>query len=121
MYRSFSKRILSMMSCKARLVMLAVLAPVALSGLSGCGKGTQAPAGKAAGAQVLPGTISDSMLDLDRSQAQPLLQPVQRSRPSAADIMGEDTGGAASDAAPDKVAPDKVGAPKPADEKPKQP
>ena len=119
MYRSFSKRILSMMSCKARPTMLAAIC--ALLALSGCGKGAQPPAGKAAGAQVLPGTISDSMLDLDRSQAQPLLQPAQRSRPSAADIMGEDADGAASDAAPDKVAPDKVGAPKPADEKPKQP
>jgi len=100
-YRSFSNRIVSMMSCKARPTMLAAIC--ALLALSGCGKGAQPPAGKAAGAQVLPGTISDSMLDLDRSQAQALLQPTQRSRTTAAQIMGDDASGAASDAAADKT------------------
>ena len=62
--------------------------------LGGCGKAPAPPAGKAAGAQVLPGTISDSMLNLDQSQAQPLLQPAPRAHsagPEAATDAADDT------------------------------
>ena len=64
--------------------------------LSGCSKGADQPAGKAAGAQVLPGTISDAMLNLDQSRSQPLLQPAPRGKAAAADTQSDD----ASDAAP---------------------
>ena len=72
------------------------LALLCAAALGGCGKAPAPPAGKAAGAQVLPGTISDSMLNLDQSQAQPLLQPAPRTR-----AAGPDT---ASDAADDPAA-----------------
>lgn len=69
--------------------------------LGGCGKAPAPPAGKAAGAQVLPGTISDSMLDLDKSQSQPLLQPAPRSHaagPDTASDAADDTAAAPADA-----------------------
>jgi hypothetical protein len=68
--------------------------------LAGCGKAAEPPAGKAAGAQVLPGSISDAMLDLDQSQARPLLQPVPRTvtSPSAAASDEPDDAASASDA-----------------------
>jgi len=53
--------------------------------LAACSKGAQQPAGKAAGAQVLPGTVSDAMLNLDQSRAQPLLQPPPRTVATADD------------------------------------
>jgi hypothetical protein len=67
--------------------------------LSACSKPAPPPAGKAAGGEVQPGTISDAMLDLDKSQAQAPLQPVQDRKVTAADIMGDNASGAASDAA----------------------
>jgi hypothetical protein len=61
---------------------------------AGCGKGADQPAGKAAGAEVLPGTISDAMINVDQSQSQPLLQPAPPSKTTAADAPDD----AASDA-----------------------
>jgi hypothetical protein len=90
----------------------ALLLTGAALALTGCNKAAPPPAGKAAG-EVMPGTISDAMLDLDRSQAQAPLQPVQTHRTTAADILGDDASGAASDAAPDTTAP-KPDAAKPA-------
>jgi|GEM_PF-1342074 len=87
----------------------------ALLMLSGCGKGAPPPAGKTAGAQVLPGTISDAMINLDQSQSQPLLQPVQRTRTTASEIMGDN----ASDASDDPAAPDAAQSASPAPDKPK--
>jgi hypothetical protein len=58
--------------------------------LAGCGKAAEQPAGKAAGAQVLPGTISDAMLNLDQSRARPLLQPVPRTVVSASDAASDE-------------------------------
>ncbi len=68
--------------------------------LGACTKAANQPADKAAGAQVLPGSISDSMLDLDRSRAQPLLQPPPRADKAVAASASDQ----ASDAAPDQPA-----------------
>lgn len=56
--------------------------------LGACGKGADQPATKAAGAKVLPGSISDAMLNLDQSHAQPLLQPPLPAQEPAADHTG---------------------------------
>jgi hypothetical protein len=79
-----------------------VLASPAFLMLSACGTGAAPPAGKAAGAKVLPGTISDAMIDLDQSQSHPLLNPDQRIHKTAGEIMGDD----ASDASDDPAAAD---------------
>lgn len=52
------------------------LALVACAALAGCGKKAGNDDGKAqaAGGEVLPGTVSDAMIDLDRSQAEAPLQ-----------------------------------------------
>jgi hypothetical protein len=81
------------------------LAPVLM--LSGCGKGGDQPVGKPAGAQVLPGTISDAMLNLDQSQSQPLLQPAPQTRATAPAVPSDDASDAAVDVPvkPDAAAP----------------
>lgn len=76
------------------------LVPVILAALSGCNKSAPAPAGMSAGAQVLPGTISDAMVDLDRSQSHPLLNPDQSKHKTAGEIMGEDASDSADTSAP---------------------
>ena len=87
----------------------ALLLICAALALSGCTKAAPPPSGKAAGGEVLPGTISDAMLNLDRSQAQAPLQPVAEHQ-APADVASDDASGVASDVAPDagdaaKVAP----------------
>ena len=79
------------------------LACTALVLLGACGKGAEPPAGKAAGAQVLPGTISDSMLNVDRTQSQPLLAPPPPPKGLAVDTASDD---AADTAAPAPALPD---------------
>lgn len=54
--------------------------------LSACGKSSAPPAGKAAGADVLPGTISDAMINVDQSQSRPLLQPPPRAHGPAIEV-----------------------------------
>ena len=78
-----------------------------LLALGACGKGADQTAGKAAGAQVLPGTISDAMLNLDQSHSQPLLQPVQHTKDAAPDAATDDASDAAADTPvkPDAPAP----------------
>lgn len=71
-------------------LLIAALLPLAM--LGGCGKSAAPPAGKAAGADVLPGTISDAMINVDQSQSRPLLQPPPRAHGPAVE---------ASDAADD--------------------
>jgi hypothetical protein len=68
--------------------------------LAGCGKAAQPPAGKAAGAQVLPGTISDAMLNLDQSRAQPLLQPPPRPVAAASEAASDAPSDAPAEAEP---------------------
>ncbi|WP_156428295.1 hypothetical protein [Novosphingobium sp. FSW06-99] len=76
--------------------------------LAGCDKPAQPAPGKAAGADVLPGTISDSMLDLDQSRARPLLQPVPRNPTAATDTASDAPSEAA---AADSAAPPPAPAP----------
>ena len=66
----------------ARTLSIVLLLPALLCA---CGKAPAPPAGKAAGAEVLPGTISDAMLNVDQSQSRPLLQPPPRKAGPAAD------------------------------------
>ncbi len=61
------------------------LLPLALGlALGGCGKKADDKAATAAGAEVLPGTISDEMIDLDTSTASPPLAPVRTEKKKAA-------------------------------------
>lgn len=60
---------------------------LALFALAGCGKQAPAKGAHAAGGEVLPGTISDAMLDPERSQARAPLQPARPSRPSVDDLV----------------------------------
>jgi hypothetical protein len=73
--------------------------------LAGCSKGADQPAGKAAGAQVLPGTISDAMLNLDQSRARPLLQPEPRTVASASDAASDEPSDTATDSDSDAAKP----------------
>ncbi|WP_353230592.1 hypothetical protein [Novosphingobium sp.] len=82
-----------------RIVTLAIAVCTLSVTLAACSKAPEASAGKAAGAQVLPGTISDAMPNLDRSQAQPLLQAAPAAISAAVD-PGAD---AASNSAADPV------------------
>ena len=61
------------------------LLPLAIGlALGGCGKSGDDKAATAAGGEVLPGTISDDMINLDTSTASPPLAPVQAERKQAA-------------------------------------
>lgn len=55
----------------------------------GCGKKAEEAASSAAGGEVLPGTISDAMIDLDTSTASPPLAAVHAERKSAAPEASE--------------------------------
>lgn len=72
------------------------LAPLLM--LAGCDNLTAPKAGPTASGEVLPGTVSDAMLNTDRSQAQPPLAPVANN-PAEKDKEGE--GATASEATPD--------------------
>lgn len=82
------------MSKTIRLMLAAAFVPLAMSG-SGCQQQADSKAAAAAG-EVLPGTISDAMIDTDRTQGEAPLMPA---RPSARSV--DDT----SQAAPDASAP----------------
>ncbi len=75
------------------------LAPLLM--LAGCDSLTAPKAGPTASGEVLPGTVSDAMLNTDRSQAQPALAPVANS-PAGKDQKAEDA--SQSEAAPDASA-----------------
>lgn len=70
----------------SRLIILPIaLLPIALGlALGGCGKKADDKAATAAGAEVLPGTISDDMIDLDTSTASPPLAPARTEKKKAA-------------------------------------
>lgn len=80
------------MTLRPRAFHLTVLALV--FALGACGSKDDGKAAKAAGGDVLPGTVSDAMIDLDRTQAQAPLQAVQPSAKTAA----KDTAAPAADA-----------------------
>ena len=79
---------------------LILLAPLAAFALSGCGQKDDGKTAQAAGGEVLPGTVSDAMIDLDTSTATPPLQPVQST--GAARTASAPTGDASG--APDEAA-----------------
>ena len=72
------------------------LALCAMLGLlvAGCGQKAETTAGDAVTGEVLPGSISDAMIDLDTSTAMPPMAPVKPVEKTAAKAS-------ASDAAPD--------------------
>jgi hypothetical protein len=65
----------------SRLIVLPLVLGLALGG---CGKKADDKAAAAAGAEVLPGTISDDMIDLDTSTASPPLAPARTEKKKAA-------------------------------------
>lgn len=71
-----------------------VLSPLFL--VTGCGKQSGPQAGPTASGEVLPGTVSDAMLDTDRTQAEAPLAPAAA---SASTKMARDTVSTASDPA----------------------
>ncbi|WP_298192097.1 hypothetical protein [Novosphingobium sp.] len=80
--------------------LVVVLAPVLL--LGACGKSSAPQAGPTASGEVLPGTVSDAMLETDRSQA---LAPLAPAAHSAAARPDASTAADASEAASDPAAP----------------
>lgn len=90
-----------------------VLAPLLLIG--GCGTSSGPQAGSTASGEVLPGSVSDAMLDTNGSQAQAPLAPAahKASGKSDADAGAESSEAAVDAASPaDPVAPDQ-GPPRP--------
>lgn len=53
--------------------------------LASCGKSTAPQTASQASGEILPGSISDAMLDTDHSQAEALLAPAARSAGAKAD------------------------------------
>jgi len=76
-----------------------VLSPLLL--LAGCGKPSAPQAGPTASGEVLPGTVSDAMLDTDRSRAEAPLAP---GAANAASKAGASAAAAASAPAADASA-----------------
>lgn len=59
----------------------AVLAALAVLGVAGCSKPVETKAAHAAGGEVLPGTVSDAMLDPEHTRTEPPLQAVRIKAP----------------------------------------
>lgn len=76
--------------------------------LAGCDSLSAPKAGPTARGEVLPGTVSDAMLNTDRSQAQPPLAPVAKS-PADKDKTVDGAATSLSDAASDASAPAESG------------
>lgn len=73
--------------------------------LAGCQKqAAEKGAAKAAGGEVLPGTVSDAMINLDGATGTPPLQPAPRAKPTAkapeAQASEEPASGPVADPAP---------------------
>lgn len=102
--------------------MIAALAPLLL--LGGCGKSSAPQASATASGEILPGSVSDAMLDTDRSQAQAPLAPAAHSAGSKVDSgASADASDSAADTAtapdpapadPTAPAPKAAATPKPA-------
>lgn len=87
--------------------MLAVL-------LASCGEKPRDTKAQAAGGEVLPGTVSDAMIDLDRSRAEaPLVAPAPAPARGGG-ARAADTAETASGAADERPAPAETAAPAPA-------
>lgn len=78
--------------------LILALAPLLLGA---CGKSSAPQAGSTASGEILPGSVSDAMLDTDRSQAQPPLAPAA---PSAAPKGDSSASADASETATDAAA-----------------
>lgn len=89
------------------------LAPALL--LGGCGQSSAPQAASTASGEILPGSVSDAMLDTDRTQAQAPLAPAARSTVAKGDAS---TAVEASDPAGDAAANADAG---PADAAPASP
>ena len=96
-----------------------LVAAVLTLALCGCGKKADSGA-KAAGGEVLPGTISDAMIDSSTSQAEAPMMPIRvdkaKAGPAPADSASEGTADAPDAAPPETAAttPGVVASPKPA-------
>lgn len=82
----------------------ALLAMALAFTLAACGSEQADPNAKAAGGEILPGTISDSMINLDTSTATPPLAPT-RGKKSGAAGEEEPSSSDASAAADDQAEP----------------
>lgn len=91
----------SALACALAPALTPVLTIAPLLMLAGCDDLSAPKAGPTASVEVLPGTVSDAMLNTDRSQAQPPLAPAAI---SPADKDKKANGAAASEAAPDASA-----------------
>ncbi len=83
--------------------LLSLSAVALLLALGGCQKGSEPEKGaaKAAGGEVLPGSVSDAMIDLDGATGTPPLQPAPKAKASSSapqDTASDATDGATPDA-----------------------
>jgi len=69
------------------------------------------PNAKAAGAEVLPGTVSDAMIDLDRSTAQPPLAPHKAAKTAGPEADKDKQPAAKKSGADEDAAPEAVPTP----------
>lgn len=88
---------------------LSPVAPVALAlalplALAACNKAPETGATAAAGGEVLPGSVSDAMIDLDGATGTAPLQPAPRVKPSER-AVASDAAPASEAAAPAAAAP----------------
>lgn len=95
-----------------------LLALVPLLLLGACGKSSAPQAGPTASGEIMPGSVSDAMLDTDRSQAQAPLAPAAHSSAPRTDssATAEASDAATEPAPPAEAAPadPDVARPKPA-------
>ncbi len=93
--------------------LILALAPLLL--LGACGKSSAPQASSTASGEILPGSVSDAMLETDRSQAQAPLAPAAHSSAAKADssATGDSSAAAADAAAPTEAAAADPEAPKP--------
>ncbi len=73
--------------------------------VAGCGQKAETTAGDAVTGEVLPGSISDSMIDLDTSTATPPMAPVKPTEKVAAKASPGDPAPAVADDAEPAAAP----------------
>ena len=84
-----------------RMVRMGATSSALLLLLSACGSEKADPNARAAGGEVLPGTISDAMIDLDRSTATPPLAPAKAGKAGPAQTTAAEEPGVATAAAAD--------------------
>jgi hypothetical protein len=100
------------MNSTRRMIALAALAP--LMALAACNDAKSPDDKRAAGGEVLPGSISDAMLPVDTVRSQPPLAP----RTDAASAQSADEKSADGKPADDKAAAPAAGASAPAADRP---